>query len=168
MQKAWTPPVRWVFVVATLLGLFSTAQAYRLTSLNPKRTSTDRGRLAAGPESRALVHPGGADRPIFRIAARFRLDAERWIRAIAIHARGRGDVLGRARRRDDGGAGDPVAGAAADAGGPMADVHPATSTSRNLDWTLMTYAAVVGLSYALGYYRESQARALKAAQLETS
>ncbi len=32
----------------------------------------------------------------------------------------------------------------------------------------MTYAAVVGLSYALGYYRESQARALKAAHLETS
>ena len=32
----------------------------------------------------------------------------------------------------------------------------------------MTYAALVGLSYALGYYRESQARALKAANLETS
>jgi sensor histidine kinase YesM len=38
----------------------------------------------------------------------------------------------------------------------------------NLDWTIMTYAAVVGLSYALNYYRESQVRALKAAQLETS
>lgn len=37
----------------------------------------------------------------------------------------------------------------------------------NLDWALMTYSAIVGLSYALGYYRESQARALKAAQLET-
>ena len=31
----------------------------------------------------------------------------------------------------------------------------------------MIYAAIVGVSYALGYYRESQARALKAAQLET-
>jgi LytS/YehU family sensor histidine kinase len=39
---------------------------------------------------------------------------------------------------------------------------------RNLDWTLVTYAAVVGLSYALDYYREAQARALKAAHLETS
>ena len=38
----------------------------------------------------------------------------------------------------------------------------------NLDWALMTYSAIVGLSYALGYYRESQARAIKAAQLETS
>jgi LytS/YehU family sensor histidine kinase len=39
---------------------------------------------------------------------------------------------------------------------------------RNLDWSLMTYAAVVGLSYALSYYRESQARALKEAHLESS
>ena len=26
----------------------------------------------------------------------------------------------------------------------------------NLDWTLMTYAAIAGLSYALAYHRESQ------------
>ncbi len=42
------------------------------------------------------------------------------------------------------------------------------STSQNLDWTLMVYSAIVGLSYALDYYRESQARAVKEAQLETS
>ena len=35
-KKAWTPRVRWVFLVATLLGLFSAAQSYRLSSLNPK------------------------------------------------------------------------------------------------------------------------------------
>jgi LytS/YehU family sensor histidine kinase len=38
----------------------------------------------------------------------------------------------------------------------------------NLDWTLMVYSTIVGLSYALGYYREAQARAITAAQLETS
>jgi LytS/YehU family sensor histidine kinase len=37
----------------------------------------------------------------------------------------------------------------------------------NLDWALMTYSAIVGLSYAIGYYRESQARALTSAHLET-
>jgi LytS/YehU family sensor histidine kinase len=37
----------------------------------------------------------------------------------------------------------------------------------NLDWALMTYSAIVGVSYAIGYYRESQLRALKAAHLET-
>jgi signal transduction histidine kinase len=37
----------------------------------------------------------------------------------------------------------------------------------NLDYTLMTYTTVLALSYALHYSRESQARALKEAQLET-
>ena len=36
MQSTWTPPLRWVFCAATALGLFSTLQAYRLTSLNYK------------------------------------------------------------------------------------------------------------------------------------
>jgi LytS/YehU family sensor histidine kinase len=38
---------------------------------------------------------------------------------------------------------------------------------QNLDWSLMVYSTVVGLSYALTYYREAQARAVKEAQLET-
>jgi len=36
-----------------------------------------------------------------------------------------------------------------------------------LDWEMMTYWAIVGVSHALLYYRESKARALRAAQLET-
>ena len=35
------------------------------------------------------------------------------------------------------------------------------------DWEMMTYWAIVGLSHALGYRREAQARALSASQLET-
>jgi two-component system, LytTR family, sensor kinase len=35
------------------------------------------------------------------------------------------------------------------------------------DWEMMTYWAIVGLSHALLYYRESRARALRGAQLET-
>ena len=38
----------------------------------------------------------------------------------------------------------------------------------NLDWALMTYSAILGLSYALGYHHESQALAIKQAQLEAS
>ena len=34
MQTLWTPPARWVFGVATVLSLFSTLQAYRLSTLN--------------------------------------------------------------------------------------------------------------------------------------
>jgi signal transduction histidine kinase len=37
----------------------------------------------------------------------------------------------------------------------------------NFDWEMMTYWAIVGLSHALSYHREAQARALKASQLET-
>jgi two-component system LytT family sensor kinase len=37
----------------------------------------------------------------------------------------------------------------------------------NFDWEMMTYWAIVGLSHALGYRREAQARALSASQLET-
>src|SRR5688572_8020013 len=87
MPKAWTPPARWVFLVATLLGLFSTAQAYRLTTLNP------RAHVAGIDLSSLLVLnltlwyvPAALTGPIFRIAARFRLDAERWLRSLAIHA----------------------------------------------------------------------------------
>jgi two-component sensor histidine kinase len=38
---------------------------------------------------------------------------------------------------------------------------------RQLDWLLMTYLFLVGLAHALAYRRESEARALNSAQLET-
>jgi two-component system, LytTR family, sensor kinase len=38
---------------------------------------------------------------------------------------------------------------------------------RNFDWEMMTYWAVVGLSHALDFHRESQERELTAAQLST-
>jgi len=38
---------------------------------------------------------------------------------------------------------------------------------KNFDWEMMTYWAVIALSHALDYHRESQERAVTAAQLET-
>ena len=168
MQKAWTPRARWVFLIATLLGLFSTAQSYRLTSLNPRARidGIELGTLLA--LNLALWYiPAALIGPIFRIAARVRLDSDKWIRALVTHAFAalafsvvhtaimfgvRAAVWPELRTLP-----------------PAAWLNVAQSTYlRNLDWTLMTYAAIVGLSYALNYYRESQARALKAAQLETS
>ena len=79
MQRAWTPPIRWVFVAATLLGLFSTLQAYRLTVLSAKD----------GMDIEVfhllllnLVYwyvPASFTSPIFRLGQRFRLDRERWL-----------------------------------------------------------------------------------------
>ena len=86
---------RWVFLVATLLGLFSTAQAYRLTTLNPKAhvDGIEIGSLLVLNLTLWYV-PAALTAPIFRIAARFRLDADRWLRSIAIH----GDRRGRCSR----------------------------------------------------------------------
>jgi two-component system LytT family sensor kinase len=168
MQKAWTPPIRWVFLVATLLGLFSTAQAYRLTSLNPKAhvDGIEIGSLLILNLTLWYV-PAALTAPIFRIAAHFRLDADRWIRSLAMHAAAA--VLFSIVH---------VAAMMAVRVMLWPELRSMTADTwlsytqdqylRNLDWSLMTYAAVVGLSYALGYYRESQARALKAAHLETS
>jgi two-component system, LytTR family, sensor kinase len=41
------------------------------------------------------------------------------------------------------------------------------STLQNFDWEMMTYWAIVGLSQAVLYYRESRDRELRASQLET-
>jgi two-component system LytT family sensor kinase len=168
MHKAWTPPARWVFLVATLLGLFSTAQAYRLTTLNPRARldGIELGSLLILNLALWYV-PAALTGPIFRVASRFRLDSDRWLRALAMHAFAAVafSVIHSAA----------MMGVRA-ALWPEVRKLPAVAWLtyaqanylRNLDWTLMTYAAVVGLSYALGYYRESQARALKAAHLETS
>ena len=168
MRRTWTPPPRWVFLVATLLGLFSTAQAYRLTTLNPRAHVDGIDLVSLLVLNLTLWYvPAALTGPIFRVAARFRLDADRWLRSLAFHATA------------------AVTFSIVHVAAMLAvrvllwpDMRQMTAARwvsyaqdqylRNLDWSLMTYAAVVGLSYALGYYRESQARALKAANLETS
>jgi hypothetical protein len=77
--------MRWVFGAATLLGLFSTAQAYRLTALTSKMPSD----LAIGPLLTlnftfwfvpALLAP-----IIFKLVHRFPIDGHR-MKAFAVHA----------------------------------------------------------------------------------
>ncbi|MEO5894400.1 MAG: histidine kinase [Vicinamibacterales bacterium] len=167
MQKTWTPPLRWVFGAATLLGFFSTLQAYRLTSLDYNgKMDVQLGALLV----LNLVYwyvPATLAAVIFRMdQSRFRLDPQRWMRALALNAAGAVSFS--------------VAHAVAMIGvrwlvwsnaGKMSTVGWSTFLQRiyltNLDWTLMTYSTIVGLGYALGYYREAQARAVKEATLET-
>ena len=167
MQKPWTPPIRWVFGAATLLGFFSTLQAYRLTSLDyGGKMDVQVGALLV----LNLVYwyvPATLATVIFRLdQSRFRLDPERWMRALAINAVGAACFS--------------VAHALAmiavrwlvwSNAGKMPSVSWTTFLQRiyltNLDWTLMTYSTIVGLGYALGYYREARARAVKEAHLET-
>jgi two-component system, LytTR family, sensor kinase len=166
MHKPWTPPLRWVFGAATLLGLFSTLQAYRLTSLN----FSDGLRITLG----ALLVlnlaywyvPAASTAAIFRLAHRFRLEQDRWIRSLAVHALAAGvfSIVHAAAMIS-------VRAMLWPSAGKYPGVGWTTFVQRvyltNLDWALMTYTTIVGVSYALAYYRESQARAVKEAHLET-
>jgi two-component system LytT family sensor kinase len=165
MQKAWTPPARIVFGVATLLGIFSTLQAYRLTTLNiNEKMDIEVWRLLVLNLAYWYV-PAGLTSLIFRVAHRFPLDATGWPRALAAHALA---AIGFSIIHLVG-----MLGVRALLWPGRMFMSPGSWTSSvqrsylmNLDWALMTYSAIVGLSYALGYYRESQARAIRAAHLE--
>ena len=164
MQKTWTPPVRLVFGAATLLGIFSTLQAYRLTALNiNEKMDIVVWRLLVLNLALWYV-PAALTGPIFRIAQHFRVDTTDWPRALGVHALAAitFSIVHLAAMM-----------------GVRAVLWPGMFTGygswtsfvqrsylMSLDWALMTYAAIVGLSYALGYYRESQARAIGAAHLE--
>jgi two-component system, LytTR family, sensor kinase len=166
MYSAWTPPLRWVFVAATPFVLFSTLQAYRLDSLvirPPAETSLLRLAIlnAVYWYVPALLTPA-----IFRLGARFRLEGARWLRALALHALFACSfsvlhcacmIATRLLLFENAGKFPTV---------PWT-MFVQRRFLENLDWTLMVYSSVLGLSYALAYYRESQARAVKEAQLET-
>src|SRR5262245_7552185 len=167
MQRAWTPPVRYVFAAATLLGVFSTLQVYRLSTLEMSgRMPTEVWRILVRNLAYWYV-PAALTSVIFRIANRFPLDAPSWPRSLGVHAAAAISFS--------------VIHAAAMMGAWIATAPqrmfamPATSWASfvqriylsNLDWALMTYSAIVGISYALAYNRESRARALRAAHLET-
>ena len=166
MQKAWTPPARWVFGAATLLGVFSTLQSYRLSTLTIKDPADIQITSLLVLNLAYWYLPASVTSSIFRLAHRFRFDAGNWLRALGVHA-GAAGVFSFVH----------LAGMV----GVRALLWPGMIKSAsvswpsflqrqyltNLDWALMTYSAIVGVSYALGYYRESQTRALKAAHLET-
>jgi two-component system LytT family sensor kinase len=165
MHKAWTPPVRLVFGAATLLGIFSTLQAYRLTTLNiNERMDIEVWRLLVLNLAYWYV-PASLTSVIFRVAHRFPIDATGWPRTLGAHALAAvcfsiihlGGMIG--------------VRAILWPGRMFPSYGSWTSFVQriylmNLDWALMTYSAIIGVSYALGYYRESQSRAIRAAHLE--
>jgi two-component system, LytTR family, sensor kinase len=167
MQKAWTPPARFVFGAATLLGVFSTLQAYRLSTLSINdQMNIEVWRLLALNLAYWYV-PATLTSTIFRLANRFPLDAPGWPRALAVHALA---ALGLSVVH----LGGMIGMRAILWPGRLFPAYGGSLTSgvqriylMNLDWALMTYSAIVGASYAIGYYRESRARAIRAAHLET-
>jgi len=165
MQKAWTPPARFVFGAATVLGVFSTLQFYRYYSLSAEPNAVAVWPLLAFYLTYWYV-PAALTNTIFRLAYRFPLDAPGWPRALVVHTVAAfgfsivhlGATIG---VRAIVWPGAKFSGATSWASSVQRDYL------MNLDWALMTYSAIVGMSYALDYYRESRARAIRAAHLET-
>jgi two-component system, LytTR family, sensor kinase len=166
MRKVWTPPWPWVFGAATAFGLSSFLQAYRLTLLNSKPGMTiEAGKLLI--LNLALWYLPAVMMPaIVWAARRFPLEAGRRVRAIAVHTAGAllfscAHLIGLLAVRfllwENGGK------------SPNAtwSQYFQRRSFEQLDWSLMVYAVIVGVSHAVAYYHELQERRLKAAQLET-
>ena len=166
MRKAWTPPWRWVFGVATALGLFSWLQAYRLTLVNSQPgLHVQAGKLLV--LNLALWYLAALFMPAAVWAARrFPFDAGRKVRAVLAHSAGAlafatvhfVALMGvRFMLWDDGGKWS---------GATWAQFFQ-RRIFEQLDWSLMVYAVIVGASHAVAYYHESQQRRVRSAQLET-
>ena len=151
-----------VLFVATLLGLVSSMLAWQLT-LSFERTGTYFRSLVvlncAYWYSWALFTP-----PIVWLSQRFRFERQGLLRAVAVHLPA---VVFFALAHIA-----VMQGAqwwlVTSQGGQFWWWSAAQRAAlMNFDWEMMTYWAIVGLSHALLYYRESRDRALRTAQLET-
>jgi len=166
MRKAWTPPWPWVFGVATGLGFFSWLQAYRLTLVNDKPVTT----LHAGKLlvlNLALWYVPALFMPaVVWAARRFPFDTGHKVRALLVHAAGALTFAAACIVSLVG-----VRFMLFENGGKWAGATWAQFFQRivfeQLDWCLMVYAVIVGVSHAIAFYHESQQRKLRAAQLET-
>jgi len=169
MRNVWTPPWRWVFGVATALGLFSWVQAYRLTVVNQRPGEP----LEAGLTWQLLVLnlalwyvPALMMPAVVRVARQFPLDmAGRLLRAIGAHAAGALvfaglDFVGMLAIRF------MMWPSAGKWYGSTWAQFLQRRLFEQLDWSLMVYAVIVGASHAIAFYHESQQRKVAAAQLE--
>jgi signal transduction histidine kinase len=148
--------------IATVFGVSSSIQAYFLQLLTDEQSPS----MFSHVMVLNLVYwyvPALVAPLIMSLAARYQLGRVRWPALIAIHVAGAltyavihtGAML--------------VSRLAALARAPQLGWWHAAQVEflTQLDWMFMTYLFLVGLAHALAYRRESEARALDAAHLET-
>ena len=158
-----TRGVRWplIFLVATAMGTLSSLLAWQFTRW------LDRNEIS--PQTIAILNLSYwylwalMTPAIIWLSQRFRIERGRVTRAIALHlpvavlaALGHIAVMQGIQWW--------LAVASGRTYGWWVEVQ--RSALHYLDWEMITYWAIVGLSHALVYYRESRGRALRAAQLE--
>jgi two-component system, LytTR family, sensor kinase len=149
--------------VATMFGIFSGLQAYNYVSLFMEQRTPFHVLLALNLTywyAWAALVPG-----ILWLARRYRFGRHTWRRAASMHGLG---VLGATFIHAVLSVTARVVIMRTLAGRDVA-WWPAFHELffLNFDWEMMTYWAVVGLSHALEFHRESQERALTAAHLQT-
>jgi signal transduction histidine kinase len=151
-----------VLLVATVLGIVSTTLAWQLT-MSLERTATYFRWLVV--LNCAYWYTWAAFAPsIVWLSQRFRFERQGLIRALAIHLPA---VLVFSLAHIG-----VMQGAQWWLVTSEGGVYPwwpqvQRAALVNADWEMMTYWAIVGLSHALLYYRESRDRELRASQLET-
>jgi signal transduction histidine kinase len=161
---------RTIFAVATGLGIFSSLQAYNyITLFEPSRLRPFHLLIALNVTywyAWAILVPG-----MLWMARRYRFGRATWRRAAAMHCLGvvvftfTHAVLTIGARALSL---EALGGAELLLGRPFDVVRAFQELFfLNFDWEMMTYWAVVGLSHALDFHRESQERELTAAHLET-
>jgi signal transduction histidine kinase len=152
-----------IFSVATVFGIFSGLQAYNYVSLFTERATPFYILLTLNITywyAWAMLVPG-----ILWLSRRYRFGRHTWKRAAAMHGLG---VLGSTLTHAVLTVSARVLIMKALAGRDVA-WWPAFHELffLNFDWEMMTYWALVGLSHAIDFHRESQERALTAAHLQT-
>jgi two-component system, LytTR family, sensor kinase len=166
MRKAWTPPIPWVLGAATVLVVVSTLQMYRLTVVSTKPgMPIEMGRLLAVNLAYWLV-PALLLPAVVWVARHFPLDDGQRLRNVAIHVAA---ALTFALVRFAGLTGVRLLIYSGNVKSPAVSwwAYAQREFLWQLDWCLMVYSAIVGASYALAYYRDSQERKVREAQLET-
>lgn len=164
------PPARWVVGAIALLAVSSTLQAWRLDALSAKSTGSMGSTYLAKLFILNLAYwavPALCLPVIVAIARRFRFDDGHKVAAFGVHllsavafalVRQCAMITVRILLWPN------LAFKMADT--PWS-VYFQRQLLNDLDWCLMVYASIVGVSHAVAYYHESQQRKVNQAALET-